>query len=152
MDMCSFKEDLKAKLHNTRMQTATAGFVHYDRILENTLNEYAHLKMKKIVDREHFEWYSDSVREKKRQVRRLERRMKSSRSEEDKVQYQISLLDYQKCVQSSKEEYYTRKISECGHDHKKLYALTINRLLENTKQKPLPSHTSGKDLCDQFVF
>ena len=53
-------------------------------------------------------------------------------------------------LKESRKTTWTEKISDCGMDAKKLYAL-INNLNNNTKNNPLPKSQSDERLANKFA-
>ena len=56
---------------------------------------------------------------------------------------------YSKLLAQSKQDYFSRKINECGSDSKRLYGLT-NRLLGKNQEPSLPTSDSDTELSNKF--
>ena len=95
-------------------------------------------------------WYTDKIKEQKRQIRRRERVWQKYKLEsnwialkEERTQYRVMLREAQKTT-------WSEKINDCGTDAKKVYSL-INNLTNNIKDNPLPESQSDKGLANQFA-
>ena len=56
---------------------------------------------------------------------------------------------YSKLLTQNKQEYFSRKINECGSDQKRLYGLT-KRLLGKNQEPSLPTSDSDTELSNKF--
>ena len=110
---------------------------------------HASLKTRFVTSRPSAPWHSEEIAEEKRK-RKLERRLRKSGTEADKLQYVYQCSRVRKLLKSSKMSYYASLINENKSDSKVLFN-TIDRMLHRTPQNHFPSCGSPKELCDKFA-
>ncbi|CAG2209985.1 unnamed protein product [Mytilus edulis] len=121
----------------------------YDSVLRTVLDKHAPEQSKVITQRPNTEWYTDELRFAKRELRKAERQMRKTKLEVHKQIYKEHCSRTSKLLFKCKTDYYSNKISEVGHDQKKLHKLT-NGLMGNTNDVVLPSHQSEFELSNRF--
>ena len=96
-----------------------------------------------ITDRPRTPWYTDELQE----AKRWERKYLKSGLTVDKQIYQDHCRQYRSLLDSTKTEYFKRKITELNHHH--LFKFVDEML--NVKHSPvLPKHDSTEDLLEMF--
>ena len=66
----------------------------------------------------------------------------------DKVAFKTHCISHIKLINATKRAYFSKKIDNCGTDHKKLFGI-LNTLLGN-RSIHIPSFASGQVLADNF--
>ena len=94
-------------------------------------------------------WYTDDLRNMKRQKRQCERAWLKCKCFMHKEQYDESLRMYKLACNTERSQYYTNVIEECKDDPKTLHK-TVKDLMGDTESPVLPSFKSDKDLADQM--
>jgi hypothetical protein len=150
IDIENFRSDIKAKMNAIRGENVSDLVSNYNSTLTELLDHHAPLQSKTIQLRPHAPWYTNELRESKQQRRKLERQWKKSKLtvHQDLYKQQCKLVNTQ--LNKTRTEYYSNKIAESSNDQKALYNIT-NTLLQKETTKPLPTHTSVGDLCEQFA-
>jgi hypothetical protein len=95
-------------------------------------------------------WYTEELREAKHERRRRERKWRQTRLTVHHQLYKDQCRTVNRLLYSTKLSYFSEQISECGRDQKKLFQLT-KRLLGDTGNVTLPTHTSDKALAEEFT-
>jgi hypothetical protein len=102
------------------------------------LNELAPEKTKKIKEKQMKPWYNNTLRNKNRETRKLEKLWKKNNTPESLNHYKISLKKYNKeMLNAAKNQYATNAVNECGTNTKKLYSV-ISQLTNKSDENPLP--------------
>ena len=122
----------------------------YDRELSKVVDVHAPLKTRFVTSRPSAPWYSEEIAAEKRKRRKLERRLRKSGTEADKLQYADQCSRVRKLLKSSKMSYHASRINENKSDSKVLFN-TIDPMLHRTPQNHYPSCGSPKELCDKFA-
>ena len=82
--------------------------------------------------------------------RKLERRWRTTRNDEDKKAYKVQCRKVNKLLDEVKMKYYSSKVLEAGNNQKEVFNV-INMLLHRNKGSPLPSTESVEQLCEEFA-
>ena len=92
-------------------------------------------------------WYTDELRDMKRESRRLERRWISSKLEIHKQLFKEHCKKYNLAIKYAKETYHQKQFADC--DSKHLFQ-KFDKLCTPTTSKSLPSDTSDDELANRF--
>jgi len=119
----------------------------FNNLTSSTLNEMCPLVTKEVTLKHSLPWYNDTIHRARQERRRLERKWKKSRAEEDEdcLQKQKKLVG--KLIIESKINYFSEK---CTSANTKEMFRTINGLL-NKPSRILPDCDSKHDLADEFL-
>ena len=117
----------------------------YNNEMHDVLEKHAPLQTKEITLRPNSPWYSNDLRVAKWDKQKAERVWRRTNLTIQRDIFKEKCRFYSKLLAQSKQEYYSRKISECGNDPKRFYGLT-NRLLGKNQESSLPA-----SVCDAFV-
>ena len=122
----------------------------YDTVLRGILDNHAEQNTKSILLRQPPKWLSEDIKHEKRIRRKLERKMRRTKTECDSLAFaaQRDLVNYK--IESSKRTYLQSLIEEAAGDQKKLFDI-VKSLTRQNKESPLPEHTSTKTLANDFV-
>ena len=91
----------------------------------------------------------EEFRDNRRKRRRLEKKWRKNKSEEDRKEY---IEQREVCAELSarkQNEYYTKLVDEAGNDQKSLFKVA-NHLLDKGKTRVLPEHTDPLQLANRF--
>lgn len=121
----------------------------YNDSLRALLDKHAPLCTKKITLRPNAPWFSDELRDAKHEKRRWERKWRQSKLIVHQQLFKNQCKVYNKLLQNTRHQYFVSKIEECGSNQKELYKLT-RKLLGDTGNVCLPTHTSAEDLAENF--
>jgi len=122
VDSIALKSDLNLQLnHDVDLQVG--GDVnhnvndmlwHFNNVSLNVLDKYAPSTTRSRLVRPRPPWYTDQIRSEKREQRRLERKWKKSRHDDDRDAYRKQHTHYNKTLEASKKQYYNEKLSGAG--------------------------------------
>ena len=121
----------------------------YEDTLSDIFNKHAPVKEKEIVLRPHAPWYTDSIKQAKRERRQAERRWKKTKLTVDREILKDRQQSVNKMCDEAKTLFYNKKIEDAGNDSKELFKLS-NTLLKKAKDNSLPTHTCEKELANNF--
>ena len=121
----------------------------YNDKLESILDDHAPLFEKTIIVRPNTSWYNAQTRELKVQKRRLERKWKKSKSENDWIKYREHCKLLTACLNACKKDFLSCKILESENDKKKLFSIA-KTLLSGPKGTTLPDISDDTSLASSF--
>ena len=119
----------------------------YNSHLRAILDNHAPLISKTLTSRPKSQWYSDHLREIKREVRKLERRYIKNKLIINFDMFKSKCIVYKALLNSAKTAYYREKFGNC--DTKKLFQL-VRSLSVVDKGRLLPECNSKRDLANTF--
>ena len=149
IDGKKYRMDIESSLITRDKQNVNQLVQRYNGVLSRILNEHAPVISKEIVLRHECKWYSDDLLKSKRERRRLERKWKLTRNEEDKIAYKQQIKVANREIIKAKSNYFCSKINECHNDQRTLYSL-INEITNNKRVRLLPTNGSSIDICNRF--
>ena len=118
------------------------------------LDKHAPLMTRTIVQRPRVPWFSQEIREAKRQRRKAEKRWRKSRLESDLAAFKAKRNFTTRLMNKARREFYSNFMDENGGDQKKLFRAS-QRLFYGTVDDGLPpnvdSRTFSNDLGKYFV-
>ena len=118
--------------------------------LKEAFNKHTPAHTKSVSLRRKVPWFTDDVRDAKRQMRRWERIWHKYKSEELWTAFCVARSHYKRMLYSAKRDVISSKVMDCGKDTQKLYAL-VNNLLGTRKENSLPSRDSPEELAENFA-
>ena len=126
----------------------------YNNTLMAALDKHAPLMTRTIVQRPRVPWFSQEIREAKRQRRKAEKRWRNSRLDSDLAVFKAKRNFTTRLMNKARREFYSNFIDENGGDQKKLFRAS-QRLFNGTVDDGLPpnvdSRTFSNDLGKYFV-
>jgi len=148
----SFQSDLKSTdfvKNSQQFDSVDSCVASYNKSIEQLLEKHAPIKKRTITLRPESPWFNDSLQSAKRSKRQLEKQAIKSglQSDRDAAKAQCNL--YYSLIDQAKEDFYTSRIDEAGHDQKKLFNI-VNSLLNGNDNRPLPLHDNELDLAERF--
>ena len=148
MDSDSFKSDLlkefEAMPSGDDINLAYNGF---ETALSKTLDKHAPSTVKYRTIRPHYPWYDDEIHKARQERRRLEKRWRHTRTEDDLNKFQEQSKIVTKLIQDAKVAYYKNELDDANT--KKVFQ-TLNTLL-NKGSKVLPICDSSNALSNDFA-
>ena len=88
-------------------------------------------------------------RDNRRKRRRLEKKWRKNKNEEDRKEYIEQRKVCAELSASKQNEYYTKLVDDAGNDQKSLFKVA-NHLLDKGKTRVLPEHTDPLQLANRF--
>ena len=144
----NLKSDIQASVLSADPSQDLSQFVdQYDTVLRNLLDEHAPEKDRSVTLRQNAQGYSDTLRDKKREKRRCERKWLKSKLEVDKQLYTEQCNKYRRMLDQAKCDYHRSQIAGC--DDRQLFKL-VDRLSKPFNAPALPDHKCKKDLANDF--
>ena len=147
IDVDQFKKDILTSLVSDASDDASALVNKYNTVLRELLDKHAPQKTKMVTLRPRVPWFTDAIRDLKKQKRRFERKMNKSGLEVDKQRYKEQCKIYNDALQQSKCDYYRNEVADC--DDKQLFRL-VKKLSSPDSSTTLPDHLSAKELANEF--
>ena len=145
-----FKADIRSsELFGPKPDSMAEASEKYHTVLSSLLDKHAPEKTKTIVLRPQCPWFNQEIHDEKHIKRKLERKWQESKLTVDHEIYRSQCLVVNDVIERSRETYYKDKIKSCGNDQKQIFKVT-NHLLGNKPEVKLPSHTSAKELAQDF--
>ena len=142
VDIEKFSEDIAiSSLNNLEGSDLDIMIDQYNEILCSLLNKHAPLRSREIILRPHAPWFSDELRELKREKRRLERKYVYTNLTVHKDRNQMTCTEYTKHIEAAKTEYFRKKVEDASHDQ--LFKF-VDKFLNVKKAPILPKHESSK--------
>ena len=126
----------------------------YNNTLMATLDKHAPLMTRTIVQRPHVPWFSQEIREAKRQQRKAEKKWRKSRLESDLIAFKAKRNFTTRLMSKARREFYSNFIDENSGDQKKLFRASqrlFNRTMDDGLPPNLDSRTFSNDLGKCFV-
>ena len=151
IDMTAFKLDLL----NSPLSPDSRGFSNdpnelvdvYNSVLQETLDKHAPGESRSITLRPHAPWFTDELRELKREKRRCERAYRKSGLVVHEQIYRDKCRRYNMMLNQAKTQCYQTKIENA--DQKNLFRM-IDGMFQVRTVPPLPSHDSLQQLTEKF--
>ena len=150
MDMELFKEDLPEICDGLLLINDPNELVsQYNKDLRACLDKHAPREEKSIVTRPKVPWYTDSVKNKKRERRKAERKYQSCKSDENLDKFHTARNEYVCLLNRTRQNHLCSKIEEATGNQKQLFSI-ISSLMRSNSDNPLPDHDSVLDLANKF--
>lgn len=122
----------------------------YNNTLANILDAHAPPQTKTITIKHHSPWFTDEIREARRQRRKAERRWRSTKLIVHREIYKEECVKVNKLCEEASRNYYCLKIEECGSDQHKVFHIA-NQLINNKKDSTLPTSENPQELSEKFA-
>ena len=126
----------------------------YNYTLMAALEKHAPLTTRTIVQRPRVPWFSQEIREAKRQRRKAEKRWRKSRLESDLTSFKAKRNFTTRLMNKARREFHSNFIDENSGDQKKLFRASqrlFNRTMDDGLPPNLDSRTFSNDLGKFFV-
>ena len=150
IDLQSFRSNIKQSLpHNTGNNTTDVDeqIVAYENLLRFLFDKHAPILTRTITVRKHTPWFTDDLRELRREKRRCERKYLSTRLTVDKHIYQEICRKYNHSLKATKDSFNKKKVD--ASNHKQIF--NFGDEVFNIKcATTLPKHDSLEALARTF--
>ena len=148
LDLDSFQMDLSAICDILMDINDPETLVHqYNVMLGKCLDAHVPVQHKTMVVRPHVPWFNDFLKGLKRNRRKAERLWRSDKA--DHSVFKIARNTFCLKLHNSKVDYWSGEIMEASGNQKKLFSI-IKSLCDDTRENPLPSHSSVAELANDF--
>ena len=118
----------------------------YNSGIRTLMDKHAPQQVKTITLRPNAPWYTDELRSAKHKRRKAERLWRKTKLTVHHQLFKQECQNVSTLLMNSKKEYYSKKIVECGNEHKLLFHLTKN-LMGNNRELSLPTCSTEDDLA-----
>ena len=115
--------------------------------MESLIDKHAPIITRIVTTNQDSPWYTESLREAKREKRKLERKWLRTKKVSDRKAYRKACVDMVYHTDDAKTDYYSGQIASCEGDQKSLFNIT-NKLLNNQQASKLPP--DDDDLPNKF--
>eukprot|EP00057_Strongylocentrotus_purpuratus_P003585 XP_003726953.1 PREDICTED: uncharacterized protein LOC100892737 [Strongylocentrotus purpuratus] len=119
-----------------------------DAELRRLLDQHAPLSEKEIILRPKAPWYTNTLRNAKRERRKSERRMTKTGLTVYRMEYGKQCCAYYKLLDSAKADYFLDKVSSCNQQS--LFRV-VKTLSSPASQRVLPTHICSSQLAKSFA-
>ncbi|XP_030851782.1 uncharacterized protein LOC115928576 [Strongylocentrotus purpuratus] len=121
----------------------------YDLSLTSLLDKLAPKKTRSVIIKPSSPWMTEKIHAAKCLRRRLERKWRRTRSEEDRKSYVTQRQVVSQEIEKAKTEYYSECVAECEGNQRRLFTV-VDALLHRKKETVLPDASSDQILADNF--
>ena len=152
IDMDVFREELKVVCNNVLLSNESKfedKYHLFDELTRGLVDKHAPLITRKSMPKNTIPWFDVEFKQARSKRRKLEKKWKKSKSDSDRSNYLSQRKHCAKLSITKQRLYYSKVISEAGKDQKKLFNI-VNKMLDKTEQKFLPTHTDAKQLANEF--
>ncbi len=116
-------------------------------VLSNTLDKHAPIQKRTVVIRPDTSWYTNEIRESKREKRRAEKLWRRTRLEVHRQMYRTARDHHNALLVTTRVSHINSRIA--ASTTKSLFK-EVNSLLHKETQEILPEHTSKSELANRF--
>ena len=149
IDLEAFKQDVRNCVEQTLDDENQMNLVDwYNSTLSSLVDKYAPEKTV-VLSRKPNPWYSEEIRDCKRNQRQLERKWLKTKLTIDHEIFRKQCTVIGNKVRVAQLNFNKKAVAECGRDQKKLYSVA-NRLLGKEKEV-FPKELSDKHCADKFM-
>ena len=148
IDFTQFKRSLQSLVFVLENDSVDDLVNRYNNNLSTVLDDFASLVNKTVTSRPFCEWYTDELRQTKREVRRLERKYIKTITLFDRGIFRGKCHFYKEQLDSAKTQFYCDKFSNC--DDRKLFQMVNNLSMPNVGGTISPESRSKQLLANNF--
>lgn len=150
IDLKSFQDDISTSDLLLKTPEQLEDLVScYNTTLSSILDKHAPLITKKRTIRAKAPWFNNDIKRAKCERRKAERKWRSSRSDNDYVDFKVKKNHVIFLMNKARSEFYTAFINKNSDNQRKLFQATT-RLLKPTTTMPLPQCDDDKILANNF--
>ena len=121
----------------------------FNETLTDTLDKFAPLKTRTMINCPKVPCFNDDIKRLKRQRRRLEKRAMKNDLPGDGNNYHKVRNQYSAFLKSARVNFYSNLIDQCAGDSRKLFRL-VNSLCREPLETTRPKHTDPTKLANEF--
>ncbi len=122
---------------------------HYNQGLRSVLDKHAPEKECQITERNPTPWTSEELRPWKKELRKLEKKMRESNLEIDKDAFKSKKNEYNEFLSKRWTDKLTKLIEDNKDNPKEMFK-AIEEALNTKGDNPLPDHESDEELANEF--
>ena len=150
IDITAFRRDLSVICDELlQINDINVLATQYNKLLGKCLDKHASPQEKTMISRPKTSWYTDSLKEMKRERRRLERKYRQTNSDINFNNFKHAKNTYVSALNQAHCDHYESEIIGAKGNQRKLFSI-IQELAAVNKDNPLPDYTCIKELADQF--
>ncbi|XP_038062322.1 uncharacterized protein LOC119732790 [Patiria miniata] len=148
IDIDAFRKDILASPLYTAPASDLNQLVHqYESTLKDLLNQHAPLISRNISCRPHAPWYNEHIHKAKQELRKRERKWKSSKLAVHKQLLNEQIYRYNRMITQAKTEYHRTQLADC--DSQQLFR-KVDKLCTPKSSRTLPPENEPESLVDRF--
>jgi len=140
--------DLDSAFKHTTHDDVVPLVDHYNNSVVKVINKHAPATKRTVTVHHQTLWYTDEIRQAKRERRRLERVMRKSKLTVHRDIHNKQRNVVNELIERAKKDYFTEAINKSSTS-KEVFQIG-NSLLFKKKECSLPSHTSAEQLANKF--
>ena len=144
-----FAQDIASSMDLSSDGSVTELVLHYNSDLRSIVDHHAPLQKATVTLRPNSPWFTDTLRQEKRNRRQLERTWLRTGLEVHRQAYRTKCVAFNRLLLTTKSEYFSEKIAICGRDQKQLFHITKN-IMGDTGTTNMPSFVSPGALAQRF--
>ena len=144
-----FAQDIASSMDLSSDGSVTELVLHYNSDLRSIVDYHAPLQKATVTLRPNSPWFTDTLRQEKRNRRQLERTWLRTGLEVHRQAYRTKCVAFNRLLLTTKSEYFSEKIAICGRDQKQLFHITKN-IMGDTGTTNMPSFVSPGALAQRF--
>lgn len=122
---------------------------HYNDALTCMLNKLAPVVHKSVICRTKYPWFSDDLKELKRDRRKAEMHWRHSKSLADRKTFTKLRDEYTMKLNQAKDSIMCTELNKCGNDMSKMFK-TVSKFLGKTSSNPIPEDDEAPDRFATF--
>ena len=119
-------------------------------LYSSILEQHAPLRKRTVTMRPSSQWYTAKIKAAKSIRRRLERRWRSNKSEDNRKRYIVQCYSVNKLVYQTKMTFYSTLIQENTSNQAVLFN-TVDKMLNRKAQNKLPFYDNASCLANKFA-
>ena len=122
----------------------------YNRSISKICNDISPAIIKDVYQRSQQPWFTEVLRQKKREKRKSERKWLKNKNASNESDYKEICLDYYGCISRARNEYYTCILTTNSRNLKVVYNV-VNKLSGDKQTSILPKTCSDTELANKFA-
>ena len=139
----------KSNIFGIDLDDVNKAACEFEQYLQTAIDELAPLSEKTVTVRRKKFWYTKTLREQKRILRRREKIWRKYREQHQWIALKVERNRYSNLLKFTRQNSIAKQVQDIGRDSKKLYNL-ISSITGSTKQNTLPDKETG-GLCESFA-
>ena len=121
-----FGQDIDSSMDLSSDGSATDLVIQYNSDLRSIVDHHVPLQKDTVTLRPNSPWFTDTLRQEKRNRRQLERTWLRTGLEVHRQAYRTKCVVFNRLFLTTKSEYFSENIAICGRDQKELFHITNN--------------------------
>jgi predicted nucleic acid-binding Zn-ribbon protein len=147
-------DELHSDILNSKLVTSPpCDITEYVQLYNNTLSDildsHAPSQTKKVTIKQQYPWFTEEIRNAKKQRRKAERQWRKTKLQVHLDIYKYECANVSRMCRKARSNYYCSMIEDCGNDQKKLFNIA-NELMNKKKDCTLPT-SNPQQLSERFA-